>query len=58
MLDLASTQEHHIPNLRSLLINTELVLSPCVLAFVPFVIMLKMMLPISYTLSLCVCDAS
>lgn len=55
MLDLASTQEYHIPNLRSLLIKTELLLSPCVLAFVPFVIMLNM---ISYTLLLCVCDAS
>lgn len=61
MLDLASTQEYHIPDLRSLLINTEnteLLLSPCVLAFVPFVIMLNMVLPISYTLLLCVCDAS
>lgn len=38
MLDLASTQEYHIPDLRTLLItteNTELLLSPCVLAFVP-----------------------
>lgn len=58
MLDLASTQEYHILNLRSLLINTELLLSPCVLAFVPFVIMFNMMLLISYTPLLCVCDAS
>lgn len=55
MLDLASTQEYHILNLRSLLINTELLLSPCVLVFVPFVIMFNMMLPISYTPLLCVC---